>query len=56
MKVLATLIARFSRNKSDASDAFETRLKSITSEKAGRKPVRRAQSVQPVLFRRGAHA
>ena len=56
MKILATLIARVSRKKSDVPDAFENRLKSLTTDKSGRRPARVAPSAQPILFRRGAPA
>jgi hypothetical protein len=56
MKILATLIARVSRKKSDVPDAFESRLKSLTTDKGGRRPARAAQTAQPILFRRGAPA
>lgn len=56
MKILATLIARVSRKKSDVPDAFEARLKSLTSNKSDRRVTRAALTRQPFLFRRGAHA
>ncbi len=56
MKILATLIARVSRKKSDVPDAFEIRLKSLTSGKSDRRVVRAAQMHPPILFRRGATA
>jgi hypothetical protein len=57
MKFLAVLIARFSRQAPDAPDAFETRLKSLTSEKKGQRNLRPAQHQDhPILFRRAGHA
>lgn len=56
MKILATLIARVSRKKSDVPDAFEARLKSLTSNKPDRRATRAAMAHQPYLFRRGAPA
>ncbi|HQY43227.1 MAG TPA: hypothetical protein PK450_03530 [Paracoccaceae bacterium] len=56
MKILATLIARVSRKKSDVPDAFETRLKSLTSDRPVRRTARAVQAHHPILFRRGASA
>ena len=56
MKILATLIARVSRKKSDVPDAFDARLKSLTKARSDRRMTRAAIAHPPILFRRGAPA
>ena len=50
MKIIAALLSRFSRRKTDEPDVFDQRLRSMTAPAAKKRQPRR--EVAPVLFRR----